>query len=45
VGNGGKFTPEAKAIYEIVLEMQRVLKLVFIVKAFLIYAFSCPWIS
>ena len=24
VGNGGKFTPEAKAIYELVLEMQRV---------------------
>lgn len=25
VGNGGKFTPEAKAIYELVLEMQKVL--------------------
>lgn len=24
VGNGGKFTPEAKAIYELVLEMQSV---------------------
>ena len=24
VGNGGKFTPEARAIYELVLEMQRV---------------------
>lgn len=24
VGNGGKFTPEAKAIYELVLEMQKV---------------------
>ena len=24
VGNGGKFTPEAKAIYSLVLEMQRV---------------------
>lgn len=23
VGNGGKFTPEARAIYELVLEMQR----------------------
>lgn len=25
VGHGGKFTPEAKAIYELVLEMQKVL--------------------
>lgn len=25
VGNGGKFTPEARAIYELVLEMQKVL--------------------
>ena len=24
VGNGGKFTPEARAIYDLVLEMQRV---------------------
>jgi Xaa-Pro dipeptidase len=24
VGNGGKFTPEARAIYELVLEMQKV---------------------
>lgn len=24
VGNGGKFTPESKAIYELVLEMQKV---------------------
>ena len=24
VGNGGKFTPEARAIYELVLEMQAV---------------------
>jgi hypothetical protein len=24
VGNGGKFTPEARAIYELVLEMQTV---------------------
>lgn len=24
VGNGGKFTPEARAIHELVLEMQRV---------------------
>lgn len=24
VGNGGKFTPEARAIYELVLEMQSV---------------------
>ena len=24
VGNGGKFTAEAKAIYELVLEMQKV---------------------
>lgn len=23
VGNGGKFTPDAKAIYELVLEMQK----------------------
>ena len=28
VGNGGKFTPEARAIYELVLEMQRVRVLV-----------------
>ena len=24
VGNGGKFTPEARAIYDLVLEMQKV---------------------
>jgi Xaa-Pro dipeptidase len=24
IGNGGKFTPEARAIYELVLEMQKV---------------------
>ena len=24
VGNGGKFTPEARAVYELVLEMQTV---------------------
>ena len=24
VGNGGKFTPEARAIYNLVLEMQKV---------------------
>lgn len=24
VGNAGKFTPEARAIYELVLEMQKV---------------------
>lgn len=26
VGNGGKFTPEARAVYELVLEMQKVSK-------------------
>ena len=27
VGNGGKFTPEARAIYELVLEMQKVIEI------------------
>jgi Xaa-Pro dipeptidase len=40
VGNGGKFTPEAKAIYELVLEMQQVRIINFLLRLFVNHSLS-----